>query len=105
MFAPTAPGTGPAGWSVFEGQSGAGQVQGVDLLVSRFPTHEFSIRRLYGRDPEFRAVCDDYAEVQTALQHWQVDDRAAPGMVSHYRSLLEELESEALSFLDRRRKA
>ncbi|WP_035484662.1 hypothetical protein [Geminicoccus roseus] len=80
-------------------------MQGVDLLVSRFPTQEFSIRRLYACDPDFRMVCDDYEDVQNALQHWQADDRATPGMVGHYRTLLEELETEVLSILTRRRKA
>ena len=72
----------------------------IDLLVSRFPRHEFAIRRLYVRDPEFRAVCDDYGEVQRALEHWQATDQAAPGRVAEYRRMLEELEAEALAFLN-----
>jgi hypothetical protein len=75
-------------------------VPSIDLLVNRFPRHELAIRRLYVRDPEFRAVCDDYAEVQRALEHWQAADRAAPGRVAEYRRMLEELEAEALTFLN-----
>ena len=71
----------------------------VDLLVSRLPRHEFAIRRLYACDPEFRAVCDDYGEVQRALERWQATDRAAPGRVAEFRRLLAELETEALTFL------
>jgi hypothetical protein len=74
-------------------------VSNSDLLVSRFPRHELAIRRLYVRDPEFRAVCDDYGEVQRALEHWQAKGQAAPGRVAEYRRMLEELEAEALTFL------
>jgi len=78
-------------------------MRGVDLLVSRFPTHEFSIRRLYAHDPEFRSVCEDYGDVQCALEHWQGADRAVPEKGHQYRDLLRELEAEALSFLSVRR--
>ena len=70
----------------------------IDLLVSRFPRHELAIRRLYVRDPEFRAVCDDYGEVRRALEHWQATDQA--GRAAEYRRMLEELEAEALTFLN-----
>jgi outer membrane protein assembly factor BamD (BamD/ComL family) len=75
-------------------------VSSIDLLVSRLPRHEFAIRRLYVRDPEFRAVCDDYGEVQHALEHWQAAEQAEPGRVAEYRRMLEELEAEALTFLN-----
>jgi hypothetical protein len=75
-------------------------VPSIDLLVSRFPRHEFAIRRLYVRDPEFREVCDDYGEVRHALDHWQAADPAVPGRVAEFRQMLEELEAEAFAFLD-----
>jgi hypothetical protein len=75
-------------------------VSSIDLLVGRFPRHEFAIRRLYVRDPEFRAVCDDYGEVQRALEHWRATDRTVVGRVAEYRRMLEELEAEALTFLN-----
>jgi hypothetical protein len=77
-----------------------GPVPSSDLLVSRFPRHELAIRRLYVRDPEFRAVCDDYGEVQRALEHWRATDRTVVGRVAEYRRMLEELEAEALTFLN-----
>jgi hypothetical protein len=70
-----------------------------NLLASRFPRHEFAIRRLYGRDPDFRAVCDDFSEVQRALEYWQAADQTVPGRVAEYCRMLEELEAEALTFL------
>lgn len=72
----------------------------IDLLVSRFRRHEFAIRRLYVRDPEFRSVCDDYGEVRRALAHWQSTDQAEPERVAEYRRMLEELEAEALAMLE-----
>jgi hypothetical protein len=77
-----------------------GPVPSIDLLLSRFPRHEFAIRRHYGRDPAFREVCDDYAEVRRALQHWQAADQAVPGRGAEYRRMLEELEAEALTMLE-----
>jgi hypothetical protein len=53
-------------------------VPSIDLLVSRLPGQECAIRRLWVRDPEFRAVCADYGKVQRALEHWQANDQAAP---------------------------
>jgi hypothetical protein len=67
--------------------------------MSRFPRHEFAIRRLFVRDPEFRSVCDDYGEVQRALEHWQAAARPVPERVAEYRRMLAELEAEALGML------
>jgi outer membrane protein assembly factor BamD (BamD/ComL family) len=78
---------------------GAGPVPSIDPLVSRLPRYEFAIRRLYLRDPEFREVCDDYAEVQRALEHWQAVDEGVPERVAQYRRMLEELEAEAITLL------
>jgi hypothetical protein len=75
-------------------------VASIDLLVSRLPRHELAVRRLYVRDPEFRAVCDDYGEVQRALEYWQASDQAVPGRVAEYRRMLKELEAEVLTFLN-----
>jgi hypothetical protein len=77
-----------------------GPVPSIDLLVSRFPRHELAIRRLYLRDPEFRAVCDDYGEVHRALEHSQAADQAVPDRVAEYRRILEELEAEAVAMLE-----
>lgn len=71
----------------------------IDLLASRFPRQELPIRRLCVRDPEFRAVCDDYAEVRRALEHWQAAAQPVPARVAEYRRMLEELEAEALAML------
>jgi hypothetical protein len=74
-------------------------VPSIDVLVKQFPRHEFAMRRLYVRDPEFRTICDDYGAVRRALEHWQATDRTAPRRVAEYRQMLEELEAEALAML------
>jgi len=74
------------------------RVASCDPLVRRFPEYEFAIRRLCLRDPEFRAVCDDYGEVQRALE--QATDRGAPERAAEYRQMLEELASEALACMN-----
>jgi hypothetical protein len=79
---------------------GKGEVPSIDLLVGRFPRHELAIRRLYVRDSEFRAVCDDYGEVHRALEHWQATDQVVPGRVAEYRRMLKELEAEAVGMLE-----
>ena len=72
----------------------------IETLARRFPQHASTIRRLQARDPSFRSICEDYAEVQRALKHWQAAGQAAPERVAEYRLSLQELEAEALAILE-----
>ena len=72
----------------------------VETLAGRFPQHRAAIRRLQLRDPSFRAICQDYAQVQRALRHWEAAGQAAPERVAEYRESLKELEAEALAILE-----
>jgi hypothetical protein len=72
----------------------------IESLVRRFPERASAIRRLGARDPNFRSICRDFAEVQRALQHWAAARPAAPERVAEYRQSLEELEAEALTALE-----
>ena len=72
----------------------------LDRLLDRYPEHELAIRRLFRREPEFCAVCDDYDAVCRALEHWQTRDEPVPERIAEYRRMLVELEAEALAFLD-----
>jgi hypothetical protein len=72
---------------------------GIESLACRFPKHASSIRRLRARDPIFRSICDDHADAQRALEHWQAAADAAPGRVAEYREIVKELEAEALAIL------
>ena len=71
----------------------------VAAAVKRFPERELEIHRRCARDPEFGAVCDDYADARAALRHWRAQE---PGCAraEEYRQLVEELEAEILTLLD-----
>jgi hypothetical protein len=71
-------------------------------IICRFNEHEFEIRRRYARDPEFRAICEDYSAATRALLYWEKDRSKA----EDYRQLIRELEDEILAHLtDPRRSA
>lgn len=64
-------------------------------IIRRFSGHEFEIRRLYSHDPEFRAICEDYAAATRALAFWEKDRSKA----EDYRELIRELEEEVFAHL------
>lgn len=66
-------------------------------VIRRFTEHEFEVRRRCARDPEFRAICEDYAAATSALAHWEKDRSKA----EDYRQLVRELENEILEHLTR----
>jgi hypothetical protein len=72
----------------------------IEALARRFPEHASKIRRLQGRDPDFRSICDDYDDAQRALKYWEAAGQAAPERVAEYREMLAELEAEALAILE-----
>jgi uncharacterized protein YdcH (DUF465 family) len=72
----------------------------IEILARRFPQHASTIRRLQARDPSFRSICEDYNDVQRALEHWEAASPAAPERVAEYRQSLQELETEALTALE-----
>jgi uncharacterized protein YdcH (DUF465 family) len=72
----------------------------IESLARRFPQHASTIHRLRARDPSFRSICDDHAEAQRALKHWEAAGQAAPERVAEYREIMKELEAEALAILE-----
>lgn len=68
-------------------------------VIRRFAAHEFSVRRFYATDPEFRILCDDYTDAVHASKVWRHDMRR----VEDYRRLIDELEDEILEFLESHR--
>lgn len=64
-------------------------------IIRRFSEHEFEVNRRYARDPEFRAICEDYAVATRALEYWEKDRVKA----EDYRQLISELENEILEHL------
>ena len=67
-----------------------------DLCIGRFPAHEFSIRRLYASDPDFRELCENYATAVSALERWSYDAIKS----EDYRQIIKELEEEILDIVE-----
>lgn len=70
-------------------------------LADRYPDWKPQIQRLADTDPAFRDICQNYDDVARFLQH---ERRAAPPnaqMIESYRTLLHDLEVQALVYLMR----
>ena len=64
-------------------------------VLKRFASRGVQIQREILRDPEFRAVCEDYGDAVEALDRWSnSSDSAASTRKSEYFSLVQELELE-----------
>jgi hypothetical protein len=73
-------------------------MDGLTIFTERFPLHEFTLRRLHGSDPEFRALCADYVTARSALGRWKAYEARA----AEYRKIIRELEDEALEYIEGR---
>lgn len=58
-------------------------------------SHAHPDNRRYARDPEYRAICEDYAVATRALEYWQNDHSKA----EDDGQLIRELEYEILEHL------
>lgn len=77
-------------------------VEDIRSIVARLPQRELDIRRRWSRDAQFRCACSDYQEAVRALRYWQHKEAEGGGrMVKEYSELLDELEAEILTLLDR----
>jgi hypothetical protein len=65
-------------------------------VIRRFSAQELAVRRLHASDPDFRALCEDYATAICAFERWRDDEAKA----EHYRQIIEELEDEIAEFLE-----
>lgn len=66
-------------------------------IIHRFSEYEFEINRRFARGPEFRAICEDYADATRALAYWEKD----PSKAEDYHQLIKELEDEIFANLTR----
>lgn len=71
---------------------------GPELLVTCWPHRELSIRRLFTRNADFRALSEDYEEALRAMRHWQA--LGSQLKAEEYRSLSAEIEIEIVRMLD-----
>jgi len=70
-------------------------MRGFASVVGRFSAQEFAVRRAYAADPEFREICDHFADAVSALAHWSGDK----GKADDYRQIVCELEEEIAQYL------
>jgi hypothetical protein len=68
-------------------------------LLDRFQDRELEIRRLLGRDEDFRSACRDFDLAVKALKHWECVEHSAARM-AEYRQIVDEIEAEIAALLD-----
>jgi len=70
-------------------------------ILKRFPEERATLQRLFGGNPSFQSLCDDYRDCLAALQHWKQSSSVdAPDLARAYAELLGELEQEVRQFLE-----
>ena len=72
----------------------------IEAVVTRFPSHELTSRRLHARDETFRAICEDLADAVRALRFWESAGPSSEPRTNQYRELVSELENEIASLLE-----
>ncbi len=78
--------------------------EGVRAAVRRFPERRRAIETLAGRDEDFRSLCVDLADAETALVGWQASTAAVrEARCAEYRDLVEDLAREVEAALEARR--
>lgn len=75
----------------------------LDLVISRFPTRIENVMELYSKNPTFREICVDYAELVTWLENYCQSENEPSGSLYHTLELLRDLETEITDFLGNRR--
>lgn len=74
---------------------------GLPIVLSKFPDHEGTIKRLFKESETFQTLCEDYRRCSKALNYWNQsysDDGLARR--EEYAALLKDLEAEILQTLD-----
>jgi hypothetical protein len=70
--------------------------------IARFPDRGHAVEELAGRDEDFRLLCADLADAETALVGWE--QSASPvreARCAEYRDLVRDLAAEVEAALDR----
>ncbi|MBY3038733.1 hypothetical protein [Rhizobium laguerreae] len=75
--------------------------EGVTAVRRQFPARIKAIDDLSARSEDFREICRDFADAQSALQKWNVStDPKRNERVVEYRELIAELSKEIEGALD-----
>jgi hypothetical protein len=69
--------------------------EGVRAAVRRFPERQRAIERLAAADEDFRSLCVDLVDAETALVGWQASTAAVrEARCAEYQGLVEDLARE-----------
>ncbi|MBY5715392.1 hypothetical protein HFO33_02000 [Rhizobium leguminosarum] len=75
--------------------------EGVTAVRLQFPARSKAIDDLSARSEDFREICRDFADAQSALQKWNVStDPKRDERVVEYQELIAELSKEIEGALD-----
>jgi len=76
----------------------------VQAAIARFPDRGHAIEELALADEGFQSLCEDFAEAQAAIVHWeQSSSPVREARCAEYRELVRELAAEIEAELDRNR--
>jgi hypothetical protein len=69
-------------------------------VINRFPDREEMSKKLFAKNENFKAVCEDYRKCTEALHYWDLSDsEESSERRADYSALLQELEAEILQCL------
>jgi hypothetical protein len=74
-------------------------VDAIEALTRSLPASGDRVRRRFWRDPEFRAVCEDYRDTLEALVRLEATQAGDAARAMEYRQLAAELLAEAAEML------
>ena len=70
---------------------------GLPVVLSKFPEHQETIKRLFKQNETFQTLCEDYRQCSEALKYWnQSASEEAPARREDYGTLLRDLAEEIL---------
>jgi len=70
---------------------------GLPIVLSKFPDHQATIKRLFKENVTFQTLCEDYRQCFEALKYWNRSaSEEAPARREEYGGLLRDLAEEIL---------
>ena len=73
----------------------------LSVVLSKFPDHQETIKRLFKLNESFQTLCEDYRQCSEALKYWnQSESKEAPARREEYEALLQDLAEEILQNLN-----
>ena len=72
------------------------------VVLSKFPDHQETIKRLFRENETFQTLCEDYRQCSEALKYWDGSaSEDAPLRREEYGTLLRDLAEEILQSVDK----